>query len=440
MDDMSKEQLREDIVARSKQYYNKFLSSKPFVPGKTKVHYAGRVFDDEEMENLINSSLDMWLTLDRYGDEFENKFSQLLGVQRTLLVNSGSSANLVATSALTSPLVKNHLKLGDEVITPAATFPTTLNPILQNNLTPVFADIDLGTYNMKPEMLAKCISLKTKAIIVPHTLGNPNDMDVIMELVEKHDLFLVEDCCDALGTKWNGRLVGTFGDFGTLSMYPAHHITMGEGGAVFTNSKSLGMIAESYRDWGRACWCKRGEPNPNGACNARFNYQIAGVPYDHKYIYSHIGYNLKPTDLQAAVGVAQLKKLPRFVERRKHNFKVLYEALKNYEKFLILPKWHPKADVSWFAFPITVKENAGFSRHDLTAHLEKNLIETRVIFSGNILDHPGFRNVQGRIVGSLENSTAMVKRSFFIGVFPGITDEMLDYIIKIFKNFFKDRM
>ena len=391
------------------------------------------------MANLISSSLDMWLTLDRYGDEFERGLAAFLGLQRSLLVNSGSSANLVAVSALTSPLVKGRLKPGDEVITPAATFPTTLNPIIQNNLAPVFADIELGTYNINPALLAKCISPKTRAIVVPHTLGNPNDMDVIMELVKKHDLFLVEDCCDALGTKWGGKYAGTFGHFGTLSMYPAHHITMGEGGAVFTNSKSLGMIAESFRDWGRACWCKPGEPNPDGACNARFKFAVAGIPYDHKYIYSHIGYNLKPTDMQAAIGVAQLKKLPEFIARRKHNFSVLHEALKDYEKHLILPKWHPKADVSWFAFPITVKENAGFSRHDLTVHLEKNLIETRVIFSGNILEHPGYKGVNGRIVGSLENSTRMIKDSFFVGVYPGITDEMLDYMIKAFREFFKGR-
>ena len=438
MDDV-KEQMRADIVKKSKEYYNKFLASKPFIPGESKVHYAGRVFTDEEMANLISSSLDMWLTLDRYGDEFETNFAKFMGAQRALLVNSGSSANLVATAALTSPMLQNHLKPGDEVITPAATFPTTLSPIIQNNLMPVFADIELGTYNIKPELLEKCISEKTRAIIVPHTLGNSNDMDVIMELVEKHNLFLIEDTCDALGTKWGGKYVGTFGDFGTLSMYPAHHITMGEGGVVFTNNKSLGMIAESFRDWGRACWCKPGESNPNGVCRARFKFKVAGIPYDHKYMYSHIGYNLKPTDMQAAIGVAQLKKLPDFVKKRKHNFSVLYEALKNYEKFLILPKWHDKADVSWFAFPISVKEDAGFSRNELTEYLEKNKIETRVVFSGNILEHTGYKNIQKRIVGSLDNSTKMIRDSFFVGVYPGITDEMLDYMIEVFKEFFKNK-
>jgi len=431
--------LREEIVAKAKQYYNLVHSPKPFIPGKSKVHYSGRVFSDDEMANLINSSLDMWITLAEYGDKFEKMFAEFLGVNHALLVNSGSSASLVATSALTSPLLTDHLKPGDEVITPASTFPTSLNPIIQNGLKPVFVDVDIGTYNVKPEMLSKCVSEKTRAIVIPHTLGNPNDMDVVMELAEKHNLFVIEDTCDALGTKWGGKYVGTFGHFGTLSLYPAHHITTGEGGIVFTDSKPRIMIAESFRDWGRACWCKPGEPNPNGVCGVRFKYKVADVPYDHKYMYSHIGYNLKPTDLQAAIGVAQMKKLPSFIEKRKHNFKVLYEALKNYERFLILPKWHEKADVSWFAFPITVKENAGFSRHNLTSHLENNLIETRTIFSGNILKHQSHKNIKRRVVGNLDNSTRMIKDSFFIGVYPGITDEMLDYIIKVFKQFFKNK-
>lgn len=439
MVDLNESGMRKEIIEKAKKYYSLFHSPEPFVPGKTKVHYAGRVFSDDEMASLVDSALDMWLTLDRYGRQFETEFSSFIGAKHSLLVNSGSSANLVATSALCSPQVPSHLKPGDEVITPAATFPTTLNPILQNNLVPVFADIELGTYNINPELLEKCISGKTRAIIVPHTLGNPNNMDVVMELVEKHNLLLLEDTCDALGTKWGGKYVGTFGDFGTLSMYPAHHITMGEGGVVFTNSPSLSKIAESIRDWGRACWCKPGEPNPDGTCGMRFKFKLAGVPFDHKYMYSNIGYNLKPTDLQAAIGVAQLKKLPEFIKKRKHNFEVLYDALNDYEKFLILPKWHEKADVSWFAFPITVKEGAGFSRNDLTQHLEKALIETRPIFAGNILHHPAYKDINKRVVGSLDNSTRLIKDSFFIGVYPGITDEMLDYVIRKFKEFFDGR-
>ncbi len=439
MADVSESGLRKEIVDEAKRYYNLFHAPKPFVPRKTKVHYAGRVFSDDEMASLVDSALDMWLTLDRYGRQFESELSAFIGAKHSLLVNSGSSANLVATSALCSPQVQNRLKPGDEVVTPAATFPTTLNPIIQNNLVPVFADIELGTYNINPELLEKCISDKTKAIIVPHTLGNPNDMDVVMELVEKHKLFLIEDACDALGTKWGGKYVGTFGDFGTLSFYPAHHITMGEGGAVFTSSPSLSKIAESVRDWGRACWCKPGEPNPDGTCGMRFRFKLAGIPFDHKYMYSNIGYNLKPTDLQAAIGVAQLKKLPEFVKKRKHNFKILYDALSNYEKFLILPKWHGKADVSWFAFPITVNEGVGFSRNELTQHLEKALIETRPVFAGNILLHPAYKEIKKRTVGNLDNSTRIVKDSFFIGVYPGITDEMLDYVIKSFKEFFKSK-
>ncbi len=439
MADLNESGLRTEIVEKAKKYFNLFHSQKQFVPGRTKVHYAGRVMSEDEMASLVDSSLDMWLTLDRYGRQFEGACSELLGAKHSLLVNSGSSANLVATSSLCSPLVQSHLKPGDEIITPAATFPTTLNPILQNNLVPVFADIELGTYNINPALLEKCISEKTRAIIIPHTLGNPNNMDVVMELVEKHRLFLIEDACDALGTKWGGRHVGTFGDFGTLSFYPAHHITMGEGGAVVTNSAPLSKVAESIRDWGRACWCKPGESNQEGTCGMRFKFKLAGIPFDHKYMYSHIGYNLKPTDMQAAIGVAQLKKLPQFIERRKHNFKIIYDALSSYEKFLILPKWHEKADVSWFAFPITVKEGAGFSRNDLTQHLEKALIETRPIFAGNILHHSAYKDISKRIVGNLDNSTRLIKDSFFIGVYPGITDEMLDYVIKTFKEFFKGK-
>ena len=432
-------ELRKEIVKNARNYFELVHGPKPFVPGKSKIHYSGRVFSPDEMENLINSSLDMWLTLDKYGDEFEEQFAKFFGVHRALFVNSGSSANLVAVSSLMSERFTYRMKPGDEVITPAATFPTTLNPIIQNNLVPVFADVELGTYNINPDLLEKCVSEKTRAIMVPHTLGIPCDLDVIMELVRKHNLFLIEDTCDALGTKWDGKYVGTFGDFGTVSLYPAHHMTTGEGGIVHTDSKPLAAIAESFRDWGRACWCKPGEPNPDGACGARFKFSVAGIPYDHKYMYSNIGYNLKPTDLQAAVGVAQFKKLPGFIEKRKHNFSILYEALKDYERWLVLPRWHEKADVSWFAFPITVKENVGFSKQDLTFHLEKNLIETRAIFSGNILEHQSHKNIKRRIVGTLENSNRMLKDSFFIGVYPGITDEMLDYMIKVFRDFFKNR-
>ncbi len=436
MADLSESGMRKEIIAKAKNYFNLFHSAKPFVPGKSKINYAGRVLSEDDMANLVDSSLDMWLTLDRYGRQFETGLSSFIGSKNALLVNSGSSANLVAASSLCSPLVPGCLKPGDEVITPAATFPTTLNPILQNNLVPVFADVELGTYNINPALLEKCISEKTRAIMIPHTLGNPNDMGAVMELVEKRKLFLIEDACDALGTKWGGRYVGTFGDFGTLSFYPAHHITMGEGGAVITNSAQLSKVAESIRDWGRACWCSPGESN---TCGMRFKFKLGGVPFDHKYMYSHIGYNLKPTDLQAAIGVAQLKKLPQFIERRKHNFKILYDALSSYERFLILPKWHEKADVSWFAFPITVKDGSGFSRNDLTQHLEKALIETRPIFAGNILHHPAYKEIRKRIVGNLDNSTRLIKDSFFIGVYPGITDEMLDYVINVFGEFFKGK-
>src|SRR3989339_91533 len=373
---MSKNITRQSILRQVKQFYEQQKSSH-FIPGQSRINVAGRVYDDKEMVNLIDASLDFWLTAGRYASEFEQKLAQYVGVKYCLLTNSGSSANLLAVTALASPkLGERQLRPGDEVITTAASFPTTVNPIVQNKLRPVFFDIELGTYNIQATALEKAITKKTKALIVAHTLGNPIDINRVNKIVKKHKLWFIEDNCDALGSKFREKMTGSFGHISTTSFYPAHHITTGEGGAVFTDDPLLKMIIASIRDWGRDCWCATGADN---TCRQRFSQQHGSLPqgYDHKYVYSNIGYNLKPTDLQAAIGVAQLKKLPEFIKRRKHNFQILYDALSNYEKFLILPKWHEKADVSWFAFPITVKEGAGFSRQELTAHLEKSLIETR---------------------------------------------------------------
>ena len=361
------QRLREEIFARVAEFYRVAHRREPFVPGKTRIHYAGRVYDERELIAMTDAVLDFWLTLGRYADEFERKIAEFLGVSEVLLVNSGSSANLVAVTALCSPELDNPLRPGDEVITPAVTFPTTVAPLVQNGLIPVFVDCDLGTYNMNLAAVEAAISPRTRAILVLHNLGNPCDMDVILRLAQAHDLYVIEDTCDALGSRFGGRAVGSFGHLGTLSFYPAHHITTGEGGAVVTNDKKLARIARSIRDWGRACWCNHKTTNPNGACGRRFEYKIPGMPgtYDHKYVYSHIGYNLQPTDIQAALGSAQMDKLPDFIAARQRNFRLLFAGLARYQDFLILPQWDPRADVSWFAFPITVRDNPRFTRNDL---------------------------------------------------------------------------
>lgn len=410
-----------------------------FVPGKTIIPFAGRVFDDSEIVNLVDAALDTWLTTGRYAEEFEYQFAEFFGLSSCSLVNSGSSANLIALTSLTSPkLGERRLNPGDEVITVAAGFPTTVNPIVQNNLIPVFVDVQLGTYNISTKNLEEAITERSKAIMLAHTLGNPFDLGKIMQLVKKYDLFLIEDCCDALGSTYDGKMVGTFGDFATSSFYPAHHITMGEGGAVLTNSTEYERLVRSFRDWGRDCYC---DPGASNTCGRRFEQQHGDLPYgyDHKYVYSHIGYNLKLTDLQAAVGVAQLKKLPMFIEKRKHNFQRLKEGLKKYSELLILPEATPSSDPSWFAFPITVKEEAPFTRNDIVGYLESNKIMTRMLFGGNLTRQPAYKDVKYRIFGELTNTDIVLNRNFFIGVYPGITDEMIDYILDVFDNFIRER-
>jgi CDP-6-deoxy-D-xylo-4-hexulose-3-dehydrase len=401
------------------------------------VRYAGRVFDEKEMVNLVDASLDFWLTAGRYAEEFESSFAAYFDVSDAILVNSGSSANLVAMSALTSPkLGERQLKAGDEVITAAVGFPTTVAPIVQNRLIPVFVDVEVGTYNVTPEALAEAIGPDTRAIFMAHTMGNPYALDGVMELANKHNLWLIEDNCDALGSRYQGKLTGTFGDLATCSFYPAHHITMGEGGCVVTNSGDLARIARSFRDWGRDCYCGGGE---NNTCGKRFTQQFGALPYgyDHKYVYSHIGYNLKVTDMQAAVGVAQLDKLEEFIARRKQNHMELYAGFKQYEERIVLPEATPGSDPSWFGFVITVREDAGFSRNQLTGHLEQNGIETRNLFSGNVSRQPAFLDVPKRQVGDLKNTDHIMNNTFFIGVFPGLDGAQIDYVLDQFQQFFR---
>lgn len=431
---MGEDELRNEIVEKVKQYYRQKKETQ-FVPGQSMVNYAGRVYDEEEMALLVDASLDFWLTAGRYAKQFEAEFAKFLGVKHCLLTNSGSSANLLAISSLTSPkLGERRLNPGEEVITTACGFPTTLNPIIQNNLIPVFIDVELGTYDIRTDLLEDAITDKTKAIFIPHTLGNPSDLSTVAEIAQDHRLWLIEDNCDALGSRYDGKYTGTFGDLSTFSFYPAHHMTMGEGGAVLTDNNDLKKIILSFRDWGRDCWCDTGQDN---SCCKRFSWQLGQLPYgyDHKYTYSHIGYNLKVTDMQAAIGVAQLKKLPQFIEKRKENFQILFDGLKAYEKYLLLPSATQNSDPCWFGFPIMIRENAQFNRKDLVDYLENNKIATRMLFGGNMLKQPAYTDIKYRIVGGLDNTDRVMNDLFWIGVYPGLTKEMIDYILTKFQNF-----
>jgi CDP-6-deoxy-D-xylo-4-hexulose-3-dehydrase len=431
------DQLRTEIRERVVELYGLREAGREFIPGSTRINYAGRVFDEKEMIAAVDSALDFWLTLGKKGKEFIDRFTEYMGMKYGLAVNSGSSANLIAVSALCSPNTKNPLQPGDEVITTALAFPTTVNPILQNRLVPVFADIEADTYNIDASVIEDALTERTRAVMLAHTLGNPAEMDKITDIAKSRGLYVIEDTCDALDSRYNGQLCGTFGDISTYSFYAAHHITMGEGGAVLTNNHELYRQALSIRDWGRACFCRTGEEKREGACGHRFDHHIEGLPagYDHKYVYSNIGYNLKPLDLQCAIGIEQLKKLPRFTSLRKHNFNELFKALEPYRDRLILPRSLPGADPSWFSFPITVRENAGFERSELVSRLESSAIETRMLFTGNILKHPAYRNIRCRLAGSLENTDRVLERTFFLGVYPGMTSEKLEYMISIIKEF-----
>ncbi len=433
--------LRQEILEKVKELYKleHEEKNKKFILGESKITFAGRIYDEEEMVNLVDSSLDFWLTAGKYSDEFEADFADYMEQKYCLLVNSGSSANLVAFATLTSPkLGDKALKPGDEVITVAAGFPTTVNPIIQYGITPVFVDIELETYNIKVSELEKALSDKTKAVMIAHTLGNPFNLKAVTEFCKKHDLFLVEDCCDAVGSTYDGQMVGTFGDLATVSFYPAHHMTMGEGGGVLTSNAIHHKNAMSFRDWGRDCYCGGGSDN---TCGRRFSMQFGTLPYgyDHKYVYSHIGYNLKVSDMQASIGVAQLKKLPKFVQARKDNFNKLYDGLKKYEEYLILPKATENSNPSWFGFMLCTRENDKFTRLELSKYLEDNKILTRQLFAGNLLRQPAYENIKHRVVGELTNTDYVMNNGIFIGVYPGLTDEKINYMIAQFESFFKSK-
>jgi len=429
--------LRQQILELVAGYYCAAHASRPFVPGQTRVHYASRTYDERELTAAVEAVLDFWLTAGPRADIFERRLAEYLGVRHALAVNSGSSANLVAVTALRSRRIKRPLEPGDEVITPAVGFPTTVAPIVQNGLVPVFVDCQLGTYNLDPAQLELALSDRTRALLFAHTLGNPVEMGPVMEFARAHGLYVIEDVCDALGATYEGQRVGAFGDLATLSFYPAHHITTGEGGAVLTDDHQLARIAQSVRDWGRDCWCRYDSP-PAGACHRRFEWEIPDLnePYDHRYIFVEIGYNLKMTDVQAAIGLAQLDKLPDFIATRKRNFARIYEGLKPYEEFLILPTCSERADPSWFACPITVRAGAPFSRRDLVTFLEERNIETRLLFAGNIVRQPGYCHIEHRTVGDLPNSDFVLRSTFFVGVYPGLDEARIAYMLEAFADFF----
>lgn len=463
---MTEQELRNQIAALVVEFHTVRTEEKKFIPGKTPVRYAGRVFDEKEIQAVVEASLDFWLTEGRFTEEFQAEFAATVGTEYALLVNSGSSANLLAMTALTSPLLEERcLKPGDEVIAVAAGFPTTLNPIIINNLIPVFIDVDIPTYNANVNQISEAVSPKTRAIFIAHTLGNPFNLDEVLKIVNEHDLFLIEDCCDALGSKYRRSegervrgsenitpshlhtltsssvdftMVGTFGHLATFSFYPAHHITLGEGGAVLTSDETLARIVRSLKDWGRDCYCGPGE---NNTCGRRFSGQYGNLPrgYDHKYVYSHIGYNLKATDMQAAIGVEQLKKLEQFCSARRSNFNMWTESFKKYEDRFILPVATENSDPAWFAFPVTVRKEAGFTRTELTNYLNENLVETRNLFGGNLLRQPAYLNIKHRKIGNLANTDRIMNDTFFLGTFPGIGSEQIEYTMDVIKNFLTSR-
>lgn len=433
---MSKEQLRSQIAELVAQYATIEYAPKMFIGGETVVPPSGKVLGAKELQLMVDASLDGWLTTGRFNEAFEKRLGEYLGVPFVLTTTSGSSANLLALTALTSPkLGDRQLKPGDEVITVAAGFPTTVNPTIQNGLTPVFVDVDIPTYQIKSELIEAAVSEKTKAIMVAHTLGNTFDLTEARRVADKYNLWLIEDCCDALGSTYNGQMVGTFGDIATVSFYPAHHITMGEGGAVFTKDKELRKLIESFRDWGRDCYCA---PGCDNTCGKRFEQQLGSLPqgYDHKYTYSHLGYNLKITDMQAACGLAQMDRVEEFVQARKENFAYLKNGLASCEEFIILPEATENSEPSWFGFPITIKEDSGISRIDLLKFMDQNKIGTRLLFAGNLTRQPYFEGVNYRVVGDLTNTDLIMNNTFWIGVYPGLTLSHLDFVIEKMEEFF----
>ena len=432
-------ELRARILKMVAEYHAQAFAARPFVPGETFIPAAVKVFDARELQHLVDASLDFWLTTGRYAQQFEQEFARIFGVRRAILVNSGSSANLLAVTCLTSPRLEDRrLRRGDEVITVAAGFPTTVNPILQNGLVPVFVDITLPTYNIDVTQLDAARSERTRAIILAHTLGNPYNLAAVTEFARRHQLWLIEDCCDAVGATYQGRNVGTFGDLATVSFYPAHHLTMGEGGCVLTSNPLLKTLVDSFRDWGRDCWCDPGKEN---TCGKRFDWQLGDLPhgYDHKYTYSHIGYNLKLTDMQAAVGVAQLGKLPGFIAARRRNFQRLHHGLQDMQEFFVLPEATPKSEPSWFGFPLAVRPDAPWTRSDVVRHLEGHKVGTRQVFAGSIVRQPAYRDVPHRVVGELTRSDFVMNHAFWVGVHPGITEDHLEYMLGVFHELAQQR-
>ena len=430
-------EIKSKILDLVNNYSNISFKEKEFIPGISEVPVSGKVIGNLELQNMVEASLDGWLTTGRFNEQFEERLSRILGIKCLLTVNSGSSANLIAFSTLTSPKLKERaIQKGDEVISVAASFPTTVNPIVQFGAIPVFIDVKIPTYNIDENLIESAITKKTKAVMLAHTLGNPFNVQKIKEICEKYNLWLIEDSCDALGSKFNNQNVGTFGDLATLSFYPAHHITMGEGGAVFTNSKKLERIAESFRDWGRDCYC---EPGKDNTCNKRFDWKLGDLPfgYDHKYTYSHLGYNMKITDMQAACGLAQLEKLDFFINKRKENFNFLYKNLKNLEDFLILPEPEKNSDPSWFGFALSLRENGQYNRNDLIKYLNENKIGTRLLFSGNLIKQPYMKDVTFKVNEELKNTDFIMNNTFWIGLYPGLSVKHLEYVINKFKDYFK---
>jgi CDP-6-deoxy-D-xylo-4-hexulose-3-dehydrase len=434
---MSKKEILQKILKLTEEYSHYHFEKNDFIENISNIPVSGKCIGKEELKNMVEASLDGWLTTGRFNDEFQKKLSTFLGVKCLLTVNSGSSANLVAFSTLTSPKLKERaIKKGDEIITVAASFPTTVNPIMQFGAIPVFLDIKIPTYNIDENLIEESITSKTKAIMIAHTLGNPFNVKKIKEICDKYNLWLIEDTCDALGSKYNNQLVGTFGDLATLSFYPAHHITMGEGGAVFTNSIKLKRIAESFRDWGRDCYC---EPGKDNTCNKRFDWQLGDLPYgyDHKYTYSHMGYNLKITDMQAACGLAQVDKIENFITIRKNNYDFLYKNLNDLQEFIILPESEKNSEPSWFGFPISLRKNNKFNRNDLLKYLNSNKIGTRLLFSGNLIKQPYMKDVLFKAHSNLKNTDFVMENTFWIGVYPGLSKDHLSYAIEKLKIFFK---
>ncbi len=423
------------VLLKSNDWYDDRFAPTEFIPGKSRVNYAGRVFDEKEISNAVEASLDFWLTEGRFSEEFSEKIAEFLEVDHVLLTNSGSSANLLAFSALTSEkLGDKRLKPGDEVISVAAGFPATVTPIIQYGLIPVFVDVDIPTYNIDIAMMRKAITPKTRCIFIAHTLGNPFNIDAVMELAEEHDLWVIEDNCDAFGSEYKGKKTGSYAHLSTISFYPAHHITTGEGGAICTNDPQLALLVRAFRDWGRDCYCAGGE---NNTCGKRFSQQFGKLPFgfDHKYVYSEIGYNLKMTDIQAAIGAAQIDKLPEFCKRRKENFTTWHAIFNKYPEYFILPEATEHSDPAWFAFIVTLKEGTPFTRDELTGHLNAKLIETRNLFAGNITKQPGFVGKNWRIAAQLNNTDYIMNNTFFLGTYPGLTKEMFEYAEEVLEEF-----